>query len=91
MIFDFDNANSGPEQLEDDMTALHFFELFMGNDVMQLLVDETNRYATQEHAKVKEEGKPHQLALDPVTMDEMKAFLGLHMVMGINRLPQMEM
>ena len=82
MIFDFDNGNSGPTRVLTDeelerMTALDFFATFMGDDVMQILIDETNRFADQEQRKAEQAGKPHHNKWEPVTMDEMKAYLGL--------------
>jgi hypothetical protein len=64
MIFDFDDTASGPiraytDQELEDMTGLDFFQLFMGDDVIQIIVDETNRFADQERTKAERANKTH--------------------------------
>ena len=48
------------------------------NELLEITVMETNRYSTQ---------KVHNFE---TTEDEMKAFLGINFIMGINKLPSLE-
>ena len=53
-----------------------FFNALLGEDIYQLMVFQTNLYATQKH-------KP----FSPTTVRELKTFIGLNLLMGIKRLP----
>lgn len=70
--------------LADDAEAKHYFFKLFGDDLFDLIVLETNRYARQTLAN-----KPNQLAkwVD-VTRAEMKAYFGLCVIMGLNVLPK---
>ena len=47
------------------------------NQLLEIIVSERNRYATQKGCKIE-------------TMeDEMKAFLGINFIMGINKIPSL--
>ena len=66
----------GNEAQESDI-----FKLFFNDEILHVIVQETNRYARQ---------KLVGEALDKwqdVTLDEVKAFLGVSVVMGLNPLP----
>ena len=65
-----------------------FFELFFSDDVWTLLVDNTNLYAAKELDVVTEE--EHCRTFHDVTVEEMKAFFGVLIFMGINHLPRLE-
>ena len=60
---------------------------FFTDEVWDLLVDETNRYAAQCRASMSAR-RPRPW--HDVTREEMKAFVGMLMVMGICRLPRIE-
>ena len=67
---------------------MNFFPVFFSDNVWDLLVTETNRYAAQV--------RQQNLHTSPrpwvdVTVEEMKAFVGVLMLMGICRLPTIEM
>ena len=48
------------------------------NEPLEIIVTETNKYATQKDPNVE------------TTEDEMKAFLAISFIMGINKLPSLE-
>ena len=56
------------------------FSLFLGDEVIDLIVKETNLYATQCLAETTETWS--------TTAAEIKAYIGFHILMGINRLPE---
>lgn len=96
MINAFDDSNCGPvrhftEEQLNEMQALDFFRLFISDDVFQLLADETERYAGQVRHEAEQAGKPHKEKWETVTVEEIKAFLGLTITMGIIRLPTLHM
>ena len=65
--------------LDHGSTPFDIFQTVTGmNELLQIIVRETNRYATQKgrNFETKE--------------DEMKAFLGINFIMGINKLPSLE-
>ena len=55
--------------------------------VWDLLVTETNRYAAQHKLQ---NTHAHPRPWSDVTVEEMKAFIGVSMLMGICRLPELE-
>ena len=48
------------------------------NELLEIIVTKTNRYTTQKGCNFE------------TTEDEMKAFLGINFIMGINKLPSLE-
>ena len=48
------------------------------NELLEIIVTKTNRYTTQKGCNFE------------TTEDEMKAFLGISFIMGINKLPSLE-
>ena len=52
-----------------------------------LLVTETNRYAAKCRQNVSEHARPWS----DVTLEEMKAFVGMLIIMGIDKLPRIEL
>ena len=62
--------------------ALDYFELFYTQEIWERLVTETNRYYDQQH-----HANPPHRPWEPVTVDVMKAFIGLTLSMGIMKLP----
>ena len=57
------------------------FEMFFSDDLMQLMVTESNRYAEEVMRNEK------FATWMKITVDEMKAFLGFSILMGLNQLP----
>ena len=89
-LADFDieafTAPSGPTfVVPDDPKALDFFSRLFGDDLIGRIVEETNKYARK---KLEDSSRSHW---QDVTLAEMKAFLGVTVVMGINRLPELEL
>ena len=65
--------------LDHGSTFFDIFQTVTGmNELLEIIVLETNRYASQ---------KGHNFE---TTEDEMKAFLGINVTMGINKLPSLE-
>ena len=57
------------------------FEMFFNDDLMKLMVTESSRYAEEVM------GNEKFATWTKITVDEMKAFLGFSILMGINQLP----
>ena len=80
-----------PEMPSNSISEHLFFKIFLGGHTprppsINLLVSETNRYSKL--------GLPQQWYAQPwvdVTVEDMKAFVGLLIIMGILRLPRLEM
>ena len=66
-------------------SALEFFELFFTADLYDLVVAETNRYATQYITANPESFYAQPFRWKPVTVSEFKTFLGLTLSMGITK------
>ena len=77
----FEKSAGLVHQLPEDATPPEFFSLLWGPSLFQLLADETNRYAAQKQVK-----KPDKKWY-PTTPDEMKAFIGINIIMGIDQKP----
>ncbi|XP_022801637.1 piggyBac transposable element-derived protein 4-like [Stylophora pistillata] len=65
----------------EDGTAIDFFYLMFPEDLIEHIVSETNRFA-QECIAAKPDPKWRES-----TLEEMKAFLGVHVLFGIKQLP----
>ena len=63
---------------DDDTTAVSLFYRYFTDEVWNLLVTETNRYAQANLSSM-----PHARAWTDVTIEEMKAFIGITILMGI--------
>ena len=66
--------------------ALTFFEFFWGDDIIELIVQNTNKYAVK---TISAQANSTQ-EWDPVSKPEMKAYLGQSLLMGICRFPRQE-
>ena len=66
----------------DDTTAADFYCSYFIDEVWVLLVTETNRYAQTNFSD-----KPSACAWTDVTVEEMKAFIGLLIIMRVVKLP----
>ena len=86
-IMDFDDRNIGYKGDQDlsDADPIAFLQLFLDDAVFDLLVTETNRYADQfllaKGDDLRRRSRFHKW--EPVTRADMKAFLALHMTMGL--------
>ena len=65
-------------------SPLEIFKLFFHHDLVCVLVEESNRYAKEVM------GDEKFSTWNPITGDEIKAFLGFSVFMGINRLPSLD-
>ena len=87
-VFDY-SLTPGPTSSEvtsgANLKAVDLFNRFFTDDVWDLLVEETNRYAAFNIGT-----SPHARPWKEVSKDEMKAFIGLLLTMGILRLPRLE-
>ena len=71
------NAHVGPrEPLHFDARPIDYFMQVMPEEIFEIMTEETNRYAAQR-------GRTFQ----PTTVQEMKAYLGIHLKMGVIVLP----
>ena len=65
--------------LDHGSTPFDIFQTFTGmNELLEIILMETNRYATEEVCNFQ------------TTEDEMEAFLEINFIMGINKLPSLE-
>jgi len=71
--------------IPDDTSSLDLFCRFFTDDVWEFLVTETNRYA-HDHPST----KPTPQVYKDTGVDEMKAFIGMLVLIGILRLPRLE-
>ena len=79
----------GPSSpVDDSASAVDLFCRFFTDEVWDLLVAETNRYA----ARCRQQNThPRERPWTDVTVVEMKAFVGILFHMGISKLPELEM
>ena len=81
---------SGPRVfLGEDGTPVAYFDLVFTPEIMQLIVEETNRYAEQrlQHPFT---APSSQSRWEPVTIEEMRAFFGCMIYMGLCSLAELK-
>ena len=84
----FGEPSPGPTQrYPNDCKEGTFFNA-MFPDMWDLILNETNRYLDQQ---VTAEPNKHKGKWSPVTREEMEAFLGITILMGIVKLPRLKM
>lgn len=74
------------KQLPPDAIEADFLNLFIKNDFVNLVVQETNRYA-----EVNKHKFSAHVPWTPVTKEEIRAYLGIVIYMGIVKLPTNKM
>ena len=75
----------------DSKEKMDFLNLFLTDELLNLMVSETNRYATQEIDKRRPLRRTSRYGKwKPVDVEEMKKFIGALLLMGIVRLPSIE-
>ena len=57
---------------------INYFEYFFDSPLIERIIDETNRYESQNH----EDRQSHQKTWSPLTKDEFECFLGLSILVG---------
>ena len=73
-------SSTGPT-VDIPESPLDVFELFFSDDIMTDIVKETNRYAKQVM------GEDRYREWRKITKEELKAFFGFSILMGIDHLP----
>ena len=87
--YSFDGANAGPSTpVDSSMSEMVIFCRFYTNEVWDLLTTDTNRYAAGFRGQCLHTS--HRPWND-VTVTEMKAFIGILILMGICRLPRLSL
>lgn len=85
--FDFSTqsgiSSSIREELED-VTPIKIFEMFVSEDILEMMVEQTNIYAEQTFSNAQSKSTPKWV---PTNMGEMKEFLGIICYMGLVRKP----
>ena len=69
------------------MSASELFARYFTDEVWQLIVGETNRYA----ASCRQNLSDHSRPWTPVTVADIKAFIGMVILMGIVKSPQLDL
>ena len=73
-------------EVPEEATSDFFFNLIFGDEMVDLIVRETNRYARQKLANNARLEK-----WQDTTREEVKAYFGICLIMGINSLPRLAM
>ncbi|CAK9816241.1 PiggyBac transposable element-derived protein 2 [Anthophora plagiata] len=77
----------------DDPFSL--YQLFLSDNLLELIVNETNRYAEQSNVGVENSSssttRKHQQSWMPVTIGEIKKFTVILIIMGLVRLPEIKL
>ena len=84
--FPYVNSPGPKNDLQPDATSIDLFSRFFTDNVLALIVTETNRYAAANRSITR-----HSRAWSDVTVEEMKAFVGMLILMGILQLLRLEM
>ena len=77
----FTSRSGAISRIAEDDTAKEFFQLFVTEELVDMVVEETNRYARQ-YITRKPDPKWHD-----TNRKEMNAFFGLHVLLGYHKLP----
>ena len=73
--------------LSSNSSILDIFQAFIPTEIMDLIADETNRYAVSKPSRRNPLKKRHDLEWKDVTSDEIKVVLGLCILMGVVKKP----
>lgn len=68
----------GPK-IPTDQSPINIFSIVLGDDFLELIVKESNRYALQKKVLI------------CLTLEELKAFIGILILMGLNPLPSLRL
>nr|XP_023022544.1 piggyBac transposable element-derived protein 4-like [Leptinotarsa decemlineata] len=72
------SEDSGPVNISGISRPCQLFELFLSDNILDDIVFQTNLYATQTR---------HGRMFKPLTIIELKCFLGMNLLMGLKKLP----
>ena len=79
-------------RVPDEPSTLDFVQLYLTDNIFNILVTETNRYVHQFLATIDGEARPsYSGKLTPVTLPEMKKFIGVILLMGVIYKPSIPM
>lgn len=73
----------------DDPVAL--YKLFFTNEILEIIVEETNRYAVQCIVNAAYGRRQHQQAWNPVAKSELNTFIGILLIMGVVQVPEIRL
>lgn len=73
----------------NDPVAL--YKLFFTDNIVEMIVDETNKYAEQFKNNLPSTSRMHQQAWRSVTRDEMTTFIGILPIIGVVQLPEIRL
>lgn len=82
---EFQQPVGAVHDLAFDSPAIDFFTLLFEEEMFQLIAAETNRYAAE-----KQQTQPDSRWF-PCTADEIRAYFGVELLMGIHKLPSYRM
>ena len=77
--------------VKNKIWLIDVFQLFVTNDVVDLIVDETNRFATQVLQSQIVTRRSRLKAWSPTNRDEMKRFFGIVIYMGVIQLSEISL
>ncbi|XP_068980971.1 piggyBac transposable element-derived protein 4-like [Bombus flavifrons] len=72
-------------------TSSDEYKLFLTDYILEMIVEETNKYAVQCMENSASSSRRHQLAWKPVTKDELNTFIGILLFMGVALLPEIRL
>lgn len=84
-INDFDGTVVLPSDFDADTSPIKYFELFFDEELIELIVDETNKYARTKSRPVKKYSRMQHWS--DCTREDIKALLGVVINMGLNPRP----
>lgn len=67
------------------------YKLFFTDYIVEKIVDETNKFATESINNTSSSSRIHQQDWQSVTRDEMNTFFGILLIMGIVQLPEIRL
>lgn len=71
--------------------ASSLYKLFFTDYILKIIVEETNKYATQCINNSSSNSRMHQKAWESVTKDEVNTFIGILLIMGVVQLPKIRL
>lgn len=88
------NGNSEEEEFLYDTDCndpVALYKLFFTDYILEMIVEETNKYATQCINNSSSSSRMHQKAWQSVTKDEVNTFIGILLIIGVVQLPEIRL
>ncbi|XP_014486513.1 PREDICTED: piggyBac transposable element-derived protein 4-like [Dinoponera quadriceps] len=88
------------EYAEEEEILIHNFDcdnpvslykLFVTDHILEIIAEETNKYATQSINNSACNSTSHQRAWEPITKDKINTFFGILLIMGIVKVPDIRL